>query len=61
MKKTYISPGHVVVEFSAKSAILQMSINSKQVSASDAGWAKEYGNSSSDGGSSSGNVWDEEW
>ena len=56
MKKTYISPNTLIVEFSAKSAILQMSINSKEVDGANAGWVKEDNPTINDV-----NVWDEEW
>jgi len=57
MKKIYKSPETLVVQITAKSVVLQMSINSKEIEEEYAGFAKEYNNSSISGK----NVWDEEW
>jgi len=62
MKKIYITPSIFCVKINTRSAMLQSSITkgAGEFDPSEMSFVKEY-DSSSDGGSSSGSVWDEEW
>ncbi|MBO4840744.1 MAG: hypothetical protein J5524_06555 [Bacteroidaceae bacterium] len=57
MKKIYKSPELLVVKLSSERELLQSSYVISSEQAEDAGWTKEYNNSSI----SNQNVWDEEW
>lgn len=57
MKKTYKTPEILVVQIRTKSVILQLSVNPDEISGENAGWTKEYDNSTISGK----NVWEDEW
>lgn len=59
MKKTYKSPQFMVVRFSAKDAMLTISVSETEIAGGDAGLVKEQSGSSWPTGSKS--IWDDEW
>ncbi|MBR4645026.1 MAG: hypothetical protein IKO73_07735 [Bacteroidaceae bacterium] len=56
MKKTYITPSLFCVKLDSRSAVLQMSVNSKEIAEEDAGFVREQTSVISGR-----NAWDEEW
>ena len=58
MNKIYVSPTTTVVKVNVRSSLMNLSVNSAEISSSNGGLVKEDNVSSS---SSRYNVWDDDW